>query len=205
MLSWLYRLFSSEEDTDMWLFVGLGNPGDQYSRNRHNIGFMAIDAIADKYGFSSYRSKFQGELSEGRIGDHKVALLKPQTMMNLSGDSVQKAAKFYKIESDRIIVFHDELDLESAKIRIKDGGGIAGHNGLRSMKACLGTADFKRVRLGIGHPGDKNRVSGYVLSDFSKNEHIWIDKMMPAIADYIDILLDGEDSKFMTRVAEEVK
>ncbi len=185
----------------MWLLAGLGNPGDKYSGNRHNIGFMAIDVIAERYGFPSFRSKFQGEFSEGRIGGQKVALLKPQTMMNLSGDSVQKAIKFFKIAPERIVIFHDELDLESSKVRLKDGGGIAGHNGLKSIKACLGTAEFKRVRLGIGHPGDKNQVSNYVLSDFSKSERGWVEKLLPALAEHVDLLLEGNESDFMTRVA----
>ncbi len=189
----------------MWLFAGLGNPGEGHSRNRHNIGFMAIDTIAHGHDFPAFRSKFQGEISEGSIAGHKVVLLKPQTMMNLSGDSVQKVARFYKIDPDRIVIFHDELDLESSKVRVKDGGGIAGHNGLRSIKACLGTADFKRVRLGIGHPGDKNRVSGYVLSDFSKAERVWVEKLLSALSGYVGLLIEGNESSFMTRVAEEIK
>ncbi|MCK5284301.1 MAG: aminoacyl-tRNA hydrolase [Alphaproteobacteria bacterium] len=189
----------------MWLFAGLGNPGDGYSRNRHNIGFMAIDAIAEMYGFSSFRSKFQGEISEGIISGQKVLLLKPQTMMNLSGDSIQKAVRFYKIEPSRIFIFHDDLDIEPSKLRLKDSGGVAGHNGLKSIKACLGTDMFKRVRLGIGHPGDRNRVSGYVLSDFSKDEHIWLDKLILAVAEYVGLLIEDHESDFMTRVAEKVK
>ena len=189
----------------MWLFVGLGNPGDKYAKNRHNIGFMAIGAIADHSGFPPFKSKFQGLLSEGEVGGEKVILLKPQTYMNESGQSVGKAAKFYKIPPARIIVFHDELDLEPCKMRVKDGGGVAGHNGLRSIKAHLGTPDFKRVRIGIGHPGDKNRVSPYVLSDFAKAEGPWVEKMIDSIARYSDYLVKQDDADFMARVAENIK
>lgn len=186
----------------MWLLVGLGNPGDKYKNNRHNIGFMVVDAIADDYGFPAWRSKFQSEMVEGRIGDEKVVLLKPQTYMNESGQGIGKAAKFYKIDPGRIIIFHDELDLEPGKMRVKTGGGVAGHNGLKSARAHLGTADFMRVRLGIGHPGDRNRVSGYVLSDFAKVEQKWLEKLVPSVADRIKLLLEGRESDFMTRVAE---
>lgn len=189
----------------MWLLVGLGNPGDQYAKNRHNIGFMAIDAIADAYGFAAFRAKFQGEVSEGRIDGEKVVLLKPQTYMNESGQSVGKAAKFYKIPPERVVVFHDELDLEPGKCRVKVGGGVAGHNGLKSIKAHLGTPDFMRVRLGIGHPGDKNRVSGYVLSDFAKADAGWLERLVPALAKYAALLLGEKSDDFMTRVAESVK
>lgn len=186
----------------MWLLAGLGNPGDKYKKNRHNIGFMAVDAIADEFGIGPFRSKFQGEVAEGRIGDHKVILLKPQTFMNDSGQSVGKAAKFYKIAPERICIFHDELDLESGKVRVKMGGGVAGHNGLKSIKAHLNTPEFLRVRLGIGHPGDKSRVSGYVLSDFSKVENEWLERLVPALADHLQLLLEDNDNDFMTRVAE---
>ena len=188
----------------MWLLVGLGNPGKKYEGNRHNIGFMAIDAIADEYGFSGYREKFQSHMSEGRIGSEKVVLLKPQTYMNESGQGVGKAAKFYKIDPARIVIFHDELDLEPGKMRVKTGGGVAGHNGLKSIKAHLSTPDFKRVRLGIGHPGDKNRVSGYVLSDFAKAEQGWLEQLIPALAEYAPLLLEGSGD-FMSRVAERVQ
>ncbi|MCB1721044.1 MAG: aminoacyl-tRNA hydrolase [Rhodospirillales bacterium] len=189
----------------MWLLVGLGNPGDKYKNNRHNIGFMAIDAMADEYRFPAFRSKFQGELSEGLIDGKKAVLLKPQTYMNESGQSVGKAAKFYKIPPERVIVFHDELDLEPGKCRVKVGGGVAGHNGLKSIKAHLGTADFMRVRLGIGHPGDKSRVSGYVLSDFAKAELPWLERLVPVLAKYVALLLREKSDDFMTRVAESVK
>lgn len=189
----------------MWLLVGLGNPGDKYEKNRHNIGFMAIDAIAEEYNFSPYRSKFQGQLTEGTIDGEKVALLKPQTMMNNSGVSVQAAAKFYKIPPERVVVFHDELDLAPAKLRVKTGGGNAGHNGLRSIQAHLGTPDFVRVRMGIGHPGDKNRVHGYVLSDFAKTEQGWLASMLDGVKNYISLLVSGDESGFMSKVAMEIQ
>ena len=189
----------------MWLLVGLGNPGDKYKNNRHNVGFMAIDAIADEYGFPSWRSKFQGGVSEGQIEGQKVVLLKPQTFMNESGQSIGKAVKFYKIDPSRIIIFHDELDLDPGKVRLKTGGGVAGHNGLKSAKAHLGTPDFQRVRLGIGHPGDKTRVSGYVLSDFAKSEQGWLERLLPSLAEHIKLLFDGRSDDYMTRVSEDVK
>lgn len=181
--------FFKKSDPYMWLLVGLGNPGDKYKNNRHNIGFMAIDGIADGHGFPAFRAKFQGEMSEGRIDGEKVVLLKPRTYMNESGQSVGQAIKFYKIAPERVVVFHDELDLEPGKCKVKVGGGVAGHNGLKSIKAHLGTADFCRVRLGIGHPGDKNRVSGYVLSDFAKAEAVWLERLMPALAKNTALLL----------------
>lgn len=188
----------------MWLLVGLGNPGEKYKNNRHNIGFMAIDAIADQFGFAPFRKKFQGLLSEGQVNGHKVLLLKPQTYMNESGQSVGQASKFYKIDPSRIVSFHDELDLEPGKLRVKMGGGNAGHNGLKSMQAHLGSPDFIRVRMGIGHPGHKDRVSGYVLSDFSKVEQEWVGPMNEAVAKNIGALLDGDEALFMTRIAEQV-
>lgn len=184
----------------MWLLVGLGNPGAQYTGHRHNIGFMVLDAIAAEYGFPAFRSKFQGALSEGLIGGQKVAILKPQTYMNESGQSVGKAAKFYKIPPERIVVFHDELDLKPGEIRVKKGGGNAGHNGLKSIQAHLGTADFMRVRLGIGHPGDRARVSGYVLSDFAKAEEEWLERLIPAVAENVSGLLDGNETDFVKGV-----
>ena len=151
----------------MQLWVGLGNPGAQYARNRHNIGFMAVDAIAVAHGFGPWRAKFQGQLAEGRIGGQKLLLLKPETYMNLSGDAVRAALGFYKLTPADLTVFHDELDLPAGKLRLKAGGGHAGHNGLRSIDAHVGP-DFQRVRLGIGHPGDKHLVSPHVLGDFAK-------------------------------------
>ena len=193
------------KDRPMWLFVGLGNPGDKYAKNRHNVGFMVIDEIANNTSCSVFKKKYQGLVTEGRIGDEKILFLKPQTYMNESGRAVVEAAKFYKIAPERIIVFHDELDLASAKMRARLGGGLAGHNGLKSMKACLGSEKFWRVRLGIGHPGDKSRVSGYVLSDFSKAEWPDIQDMIWAVARNVDMLLDGQDEEFMTKVALECK
>lgn len=189
----------------MWLLVGLGNPGDKYASNRHNIGFHVIDEIASSFGFSDYRSKFQSDMTGGRIEGQKVVLLKPQTYMNKSGQGVGKAATFYKIDPSKIIVFHDELDLNPGQMKVRLGGGLAGHNGLKSIKAHLGTGEFWRVRIGIGHPGDKNRVSGYVLSDFSKEDAQWVERLVPAIADEVELLLDSNDSDFMTRVAEAVR
>lgn len=188
----------------MWLFAGLGNPGDKYARNRHNIGFAVIDAIADEYGFPPFKAKFQGLISEGRVEGEKVALLKPETYMNESGQSIGKAAKFYKIKPKRIVAFHDELDIAPGKMKVKQGGGVAGHNGLKSMRAHLGTADFLRVRIGIGHPGDKNRVSGYVLSDFAKAEQDGMARMVEAIAGHVGLLVQENEGDFMTRVAEQV-
>lgn len=188
----------------MWLLVGLGNPGDKYEYNRHNIGFLAVDAIADTYGFPAYKKKFQGLATEGSIGGEKVILLKPQTYMNNSGQSVGEATKFYKIPLDRIVVFHDELDLAAGKIRTKKGGGNAGHNGLRSMDSHLNSNDYWRIRLGIGHPGDKAMVHGYVLSDFSKSEFIWLKLLMEAIGDYVPLMVQGKDNEFMSKVAQAV-
>ena len=210
MIGFVSRLFSylnsqlhSTDDgaPPMWLLVGLGNPGAKYSGHRHNVGFMAIDAIAARYNIGPFKAKFQGQLAEGRIGDQKVALLKPETFMNESGRSVGAAAKFYKIDPDHIIAFHDELDLAAGKIRIKTGGGNAGHNGLRSMDAHLGTPNYIRVRLGIGHPGDKDRVHGYVLGDFAKAEQIWLKPYLEAIGDYADLLVQDRQSDFMSKVA----
>lgn len=188
----------------MWLLVGLGNPGDKYEYNRHNIGFLAVDAIADTYGFPAYKKKFQGLVAEGNIGGEKVILLKPQTYMNNSGQSVGETAKFYKIPLDRIAVFHDELDLAAGKIRTKKGGGNAGHNGLRSMDSHLNSNDYWRIRLGIGHPGDKAMVHGHVLSDFSKSEFIWLKPLMEAIGDHVPLMVQGKDNEFMSKVAQAV-
>lgn len=188
----------------MFLLVGLGNPGDKYEYNRHNIGFLAIDAIADTHGFPAYKKKFQGLIAEGQIAGEKIILLKPQTYMNNSGQSVGEAAKFYKIPLDRIWVFHDELDLAPGKIRTKKGGGNAGHNGLRSMDSHLNSNDYWRIRLGIGHPGDKARVHGHVLSDFSKTELNWLKPLMEAIGDYVPLLVQGKDNEFMSKVAQMV-
>jgi len=185
----------------MLLVVGLGNPGEKYARNRHNIGFMAADEIVRRHSFSPFRSKFQGELAEGKIGTEKVLVLKPQTFMNESGRSVKELVTFYKIAAEDIVVLHDELDLAPGKLRVKRGGGHAGHNGLRSMHAHIGP-DYARVRLGIGHPGDKNQVSGYVLKDFGKVDKDWLEPLVDAVADNIDLVLAEKDADFTTRVAQ---
>ena len=194
--------FFKKSDPHMWLLAGLGNPGDKYKNNRHNIGFMVLDAIADDISAPAWKSKFSSLMAEAKIGDEKVVLLKPQTFMNESGQGIGKAAKFYKIPPSRVIIFHDELDLNAGKMRVKDGGGVAGHNGLKSARSHLGTADFKRVRLGIGHPGDKNRVSGYVLSDFGKSEQPMFERLIEACARRVDLLLSDNADDYMTRVAE---
>lgn len=194
-----------QETEPMWLLVGLGNPGDKYAHNRHNVGFMAIDQIASDYGFPPFRAKFEGHLSEGRIGDEKVALLKPQTYMNESGISLGQAVRFFKITPNRVIVFYDELDLQPFQLKVKKGGGTAGHNGLKSIDAHLGRQEYWKVRLGIGHPGDKNRVSGYVLSDFSKEEQKHLPHWIEEVARHTPLLLEDNQADFMTRVAEGIK
>ncbi len=185
----------------MKLFVGLGNPGDQYARNRHNVGFMALEAIASRHRASNWQRKWQGRLAEATLGTERVLLLMPQTFMNESGRSVAEAARFHKIPPDDIVVFHDELDLAPGKIRVKLGGGVAGHNGLRSIRDCLGTADYKRVRIGIGHPGHKEKVLGHVLGDFAKSEGPWVQALLDALADAAPLLAAGDDAGYMNRVA----
>ncbi|MEL7347394.1 MAG: aminoacyl-tRNA hydrolase [Pseudomonadota bacterium] len=184
----------------MQLFVGLGNPGGQYAGHRHNIGFMALDAIASREGAAGWRAKFQGEIAEIRIGSGKILLLKPGTFMNLSGQAVGEAARFYDIAPEEVTVFHDELDLAPGRLKVKRGGGHAGHNGLRSIHQHIG-AEYRRVRLGIGHPGHKDRVSGYVLHDFSRTERAWVDPLIDAVARSIAMLAAGDDPGFMTEVA----
>ena len=183
----------------MLLFVGLGNPGKEYAGNRHNIGFMAIDAIARASSFPAFRKKFQGETSEGSIGAERVVLLKPLTFMNDSGQAVAAAAKFHKIALADIVVLHDELDLAPGKLRIKTGGGEAGHNGLRSITAHMGK-DYKRIRLGIGHPGDKARVYSYVLSDFAKSDLGWVETLCDSIARNVECLVKSDDAGLQNRV-----
>jgi PTH1 family peptidyl-tRNA hydrolase len=183
----------------MILLVGLGNPGAEYAGNRHNIGFMAVDRIAARHGFTPWRARFQGSSAEGTIGGVKAMLLKPGTYMNESGRSVAEAARFFKIPLDAIVVLHDELDLPPAKVRIKAGGGNAGHNGLRSISAHMGN-DYKRVRLGIGHPGDKARVHSYVLNDFAKSERDWVEALTDAVADNAVLLAKGEDAAFQNKI-----
>lgn len=184
----------------MHLLVGLGNPGDKYRGNRHNIGFMAADAIARRHGFPSFREKFQGLIAEGQIEGERTVILKPQTFMNASGDSVQAAARFYKLEPVDITVLYDELDLIPGKVRIKRGGGNGGHNGLRSIDPQIGT-DYRRVRLGIGHPGSKDRVMPWVLGDFSKADTEWLNPLLDAIADNAGMLLKGDDNGLMNKLA----
>ncbi|WP_417808952.1 aminoacyl-tRNA hydrolase [Thioclava sp.] len=184
----------------MQLWVGLGNPGAKYASNRHNIGFMALDRIAADHGFGPWRSKFQGQVSEGRFGSDRVVLLKPETFMNLSGQSVRTAADFYKCETDEITVFHDELDLALGKCRLKQGGGHAGHNGLRSIHQHFGP-DYARVRLGIDHPGHKDRVVAHVLGDFAKAEGELLDDLLRGISDGAPALAAGEGAKFLNAVA----
>lgn len=184
----------------MRLFVGLGNPGAKYAGNRHNIGFMALDRIAADHGFAPWRAKFQGQLSEGRLGREKVLLLKPETFMNLSGQSVGEAMRFYKLTPADVTVFHDELDLAPGKCRTKQGGGHAGHNGLRSIHAHIGEA-YGRVRLGIGHPGHKDRVAQYVLSDFAKADQDWLDDLLRGLSDGAAALAEGDTAKFSNAVA----
>lgn len=183
----------------MRLFVGLGNPGAKYARNRHNIGFMAVDEIARRHGFAPWRRRFQGETSEGTLGLERVILLKPTTYMNESGRSVQEAASFFKIAPGDVTVFHDELELPPGKVRVKIGGGIAGHNGLRSISAHIGN-DYRRVRLGIGHPGVKEMVHGHVLSDFAKADNDWVATLCEAVAEHAGLVAKGTDATFANRV-----
>ena len=183
----------------MRLFVGLGNPGSKYAHNRHNIGFMAVDEIARRHGFSPWRRRFQGMTSEGSLDQEKVILLRPETFMNESGRAVQEALNFFKLGVDDVVVFQDELELPPAKLRVKVGGGIAGHNGLRSISAHIGN-DYRRVRLGIGHPGVKELVHSYVLSDFSKADRPWVEALCSVIADNAGVLASAKDSTFQNKV-----
>ena len=185
----------------MLLWVGLGNPEPGMARNRHNIGLMALDVIALRHGFSPWRRRFKGLIAEGTIGGEKILALKPMTYMNASGEAVQPAAAFYKLPPDAITAFHDELDLVPGKLRVKFDGGAAGHNGLRSVDRHLGTSDYWRVRLGIGHPGSKERVLPYVLGDFSKEDLVWLILFLDAVADAAPLLASAKAPDFMTRVA----
>ncbi|MBR0648062.1 aminoacyl-tRNA hydrolase [Roseomonas terrae] len=183
------------------LWVGLGNPGSEHARQRHNIGFMALDAIARRHRFSPWRKRFKGEVSEGVIAGRKVWALKPMTYMNASGDSVQQAASFLKLPVEAVTAFHDELDLAPGKVRVKKGGGVAGHNGLRDMRRAFATPEFWRVRLGIGHPGHKDAVTGHVLGNFAKQDQAWLEKLLDAVTDAAPMLVEGRAEEFMTRVA----
>ncbi|HXG78138.1 MAG TPA: aminoacyl-tRNA hydrolase [Methyloceanibacter sp.] len=184
----------------MKLFVGLGNPGREYALNRHNVGFMAVDAIAAAHGFPAWRKRFSGLTSEARLGREQVLLLKLQTFMNESGRSVGEAVRFYKLGLKDVVVFHDEIDLAPGKVRVKTGGGVAGHNGLKSLTAHIGN-DYVRVRIGVGHPGQKDLVAGYVLHDFAKAEHEWLEPLLGAIAAEAPFLAEGANDKFQSRVA----
>ena len=190
----------------MQIWAGLGNPGAQYALHRHNVGFMAVDLIADVHGFSPWTKKFRSLVSEGRIGRHKILLLKPQTFMNLSGDAVQQALHFYKRDLEALTAFHDELDLAPMKVKVKHGGGVAGHNGLRSINAHLGP-DFRRVRIGIGHPGpgQREKVTPYVLGNYAKSELEPLTDLLAAIAAEAEWLADGDDVRFMSEVARRMQ
>ena len=183
----------------MRLFVGLGNPGAKYAHNRHNIGFMAVEEIARRHGFAPWRRRFQGETAEGTLDRERVILLRPLTFMNDSGRAVQEAANFFKLAAGEITVFQDELELPPAKLRVKVGGGIAGHNGLRSISSHIGN-DYRRVRIGVGHPGNKDMVQHYVLSDFAKSERPWVEAMTGILADNAELLTRGEDANFQNKV-----
>jgi len=186
---------------DAWLFAGLGNPGAKYEKNRHNVGFMAAEKIAREYNFSPFKAKYKGLLSEGNIKGQKVILLMPQTFMNLSGESVQPTAKFYKIPPERIVVFYDEIELPGGKVRAKKGGGNAGHNGLKSIDEHLPGKDYWRVRLGVGRPPHPEMdVADYVLGNFSKEEMGWVEKVIEAVAVHLPLMLENNDSEFMNKV-----
>ncbi|MET3598765.1 aminoacyl-tRNA hydrolase [Martelella mangrovi] len=184
----------------MFIIAGLGNPGGQYAGNRHNIGFMAVDAIADSNGFSPWSAKFKGLISEGSLAGEKVLLIKPQTFMNLSGEAVGEVLRFYKLSVADLLVIYDELDLIPGKARIKTGGGSGGHNGIKSIDAHCGK-DYRRLRLGIGHPGDKARVHGHVLGNFAKVDSEWLEPLLAGIASNADLLVRGQDSQFMNKLA----
>lgn len=184
----------------MRLLVGLGNPGAKYAHNRHNIGFMAIETIAARHRFSPWRARFQSQVAEGLVDGEKVLALKPDTYMNLSGQAVGEAARFHKIEPGEIIVLHDEIELVAGKVKVKKGGGSAGHNGIRSIDAHL-SPDYWRLRLGVGRPETKEEVHGHVLSDFAKADQEWLDKLLAAVSDALPLLIAGDESKFMTKVA----
>ncbi|MFM7304059.1 MAG: aminoacyl-tRNA hydrolase [Alphaproteobacteria bacterium] len=191
----------NSRDSAPMLWVGLGNPGSEHARQRHNIGFMALDEIARRHGFGPWRKRFKGEVAEGAIGGQRIIALKPQTYMNASGDSVQQAATFLKIPPANVVAFHDELDLAPGKLRVKLGGGVAGHNGLRDMRRAFASPDFWRVRMGIGHPGHKDAVTGHVLGNFAKLDQAWLEKLLDAVADAAPMLASLKTEDFMTRIA----
>ena len=183
----------------MLLLVGLGNPGSRYAGNRHNIGFMAVDAIAKRHGIGPWRRRFQGVAAEGPLAPERALLLLPGTYMNESGRAVAEAAHFYKLGLADIVVFHDEIDLALGKVRVKAGGGIAGHNGLRSISAHIGN-DYRRVRIGVGHPGVKDLVYAYVLNDFAKDERPWVEALCTIVADNAELLAKRQDASFQNKV-----
>jgi len=185
----------------MLLIVGLGNPGAKHARHRHNVGFMAADAIHRRHGFGPWRKRFHGEAAEGMLAGEKCLLVKPQTYMNRSGQTVGEAAGFFKLSPADILVIHDEVDLPPGKIRMKTGGGVAGHNGLKSIGSAIGS-DFRRLRIGVGHPGAKERVPGYVLHDFAKADADWLVPLLDAIGDHAPLLAEGKDSTFANRLHE---
>ena len=185
----------------MLLFAGLGNPGPHYAGHRHNIGFMAVEAVALRHRFQPWRRRFSGWIAEGELAGLRVLLLKPETYMNESGQSVRAALRFHKLGKEVLTVFHDEIDLAPGKVRVKTGGGVAGHNGLRSIAAHLGSRDFRRVRLGVGHPGDRDRVVAWVLSDFHKVERAWLGPLLEAVAEAAPLLASSDESGFMNKVA----
>ncbi len=187
----------------MLLLVGLGNPGPRYAQNRHNIGFMAVDEIVRRHSFQPWRKRFQSEVAEGRLGGEKVLAMKPQTYMNESGRAVGEALRFFKLESEEVIVLYDEIDLAPNKLRVKCGGGTGGHNGIRSLEAHIGK-EFWRVRLGVGHPGQKDLVHSHVLNDFAKADQPWLEKLLDAVAVEIPALVAGDAPRFMSRVAETI-
>lgn len=182
------------------LWVGLGNPGPEHARNRHNIGFMAIERIASRRGFSPWRRRFRGLVAEGTIAAHRILALEPQTWMNASGESVRAAMAFHKLPLEHVVVFHDELDLAPGRVRVKRGGGTAGHNGLRSITRFCGGAEFWRVRLGIGHPGHKDKVVGHVLGDFPKADSAWLDPLLDRLAEAAPLLAEGRVEPFLAAV-----
>ncbi|EJF81108.1 Peptidyl-tRNA hydrolase [Bartonella doshiae] len=188
----------------MWLIAGLGNPGLQYQNNRHNIGFMAIDAIYQRFSFSPWLKKFHAEISNGLINGEKIFLIKPQTFMNLSGQAICEALRFYKLDLKNCIVIYDELDLPPGKVRVKTGGGSNGHNGIKSIDTYCGT-DYNRIRLGIGHPGSKELVHQYVLGNFTKSDQEWLSSILDAVAKNIPFLIKGNNSLFMNKISQEMK
>ena len=188
----------------MLLIAGLGNPGAKHQNHRHNVGFMAADAIARRHGFAPWHRKFKAEIAEGRLSGEKVLLIKPQTFMNLSGQAIGEAMRYFKLTPADLIVFYDELDLQAGKVRVKTGGGNGGHNGIRSIDAHCGK-EYRRVRIGIGHPGARERVTGHVLGDFAKADRGWLDPLLDAIADNVEMLVSGDDSGFMNRISLAVR